>query len=182
MCRLFRSIIILCTFLLEGCEEKNVIRTNLYSFMDTEVVFPDKAFLVVNGTASIAEVDRERPVLVSFFGYKDCYECEIAHLNSKYSLFELADSLQSFHPLLIFAPEEGGMRHTLHNLECEQFPFPVYVTFDDEWIKNCGIPLDSRFHTFLLNGDNHPIFVGDPTATPALMNLFKNKLETMSTK
>ncbi len=177
-----RSILLLLCLLLLllGCGDRRSLRKNLYSFTETAVSLPEKAFLVIDGKVSIAEVEKERPALVSFYGYKDCYECEIAHLNAKYSLFTLADSLQqSFHSLIVFAPEAGEIEHTLHNLQDEHYPFPVYVTMDDDWTSTCGIPTDRRFHTFLLNESNHPVFVGDPTATPALMNLFVKRLKSI---
>lgn len=170
------SIFIFLLLVSGGCGERKETRRTLYSFMEKEIVFPEKAFLVKNGSVSVADIEKERPVLVSFYGYSDCYECEIAHLNSKYSLFALADSLKSFHLLIIFAPEVNEIKHTLNDLEYEQFPFPVFVTLDDGWIRDCGIPKDRRFHTFLLDSVNHPVFVGDPTASPELMKLFKRRL------
>ena len=131
--------LILISLLLCGCGDRTEIRRTLYAFMDTEVSLPGEAIVINNGEVSKTRIKKDSyPLLVSFYGYNDCYECEIAHLSSKLSHFLLSDSLKSFRPIIIFAPEAEELSHTIHDLELAQYPFPVYVTLDNGWTNNCN--------------------------------------------
>lgn len=57
------------------------------------------------------------------------------------------------------------------------FPYPVYVDFNCSFRKlNTGIPEDVRFHSFLLDKNGHPVFVGNPNANETLNHLFEKVL------
>ena len=42
-----------------------------------------------------------------------------------------------------------------------------------------GLPDDKRFHSFLLDRDGHPVFIGNPTANEQLWVLFKEVLANL---
>lgn len=60
------------------------------------------------------------------------------------------------------------------------FPYLVYVDYSGSFAEtNMSIPEDNRFHSFLLNKEGRPVFVGNPLASDRMMELFKEALESL---
>ena len=95
-------------------------------------------------------------------------------------LYELSDSIGTFRIVTIFAPRQEEYDEVIRQLMVLDFPYPVYVDFDGSFRKaNPCIPEDKRFHSFLLDKEGHPVFVGDPLASDRMMELFKEALESL---
>lgn len=160
-----------------GCNRDAALQSQLLSFKACKIAFPEKVLVVENGCAAMREMPDYHPFsLVYFLGYKDCFECEIGHLHNLVPVFQKAEADKRFQPIVIFAPEAEEIEHTLRDLKHSVFPYPIYVSLNDEWAKASGIPEDSRFHTFLLDENGHPLLVGDPFASTRMMKLFNKTL------
>lgn len=57
------------------------------------------------------------------------------------------------------------------------FPFPVYIDeFGEFYRQNKDFPSDRRFHSFLVDADGHPVFIGNPLSSEKLWEVFENTL------
>ena len=53
------------------------------------------------------------------------------------------------------------------------FPYPVYVDYSCSFRKlNSFIPDDTRFHSFVIDKNGKPVFVGNPMSGQKMMDLF----------
>ena len=92
-------------------------------------------------------------------------------------------------------PEASLFKMVIYNdsLECQleydgamvdlmrlNYPYALYVDIDGSFEKaNPGLPDDKRFHSFLLDRDGHPVFIGNPAASEQLWMLFKEVLANL---
>ena len=61
------------------------------------------------------------------------------------------------------------------------YPFPVYIDKNSSFkSNNKTLPKDARFHYFLINSRNLPIFVGNPLSNQQLNELFINVLNVIN--
>ena len=165
-----------------GCQKESeeliAIKQLLVSFMNCNINFPERVVVVEKGTVMLKEMPVfQEPVLVYFMGSKDCFECEIAHLQDLIPIFRKAEKDTRFQVIIILAPEDGYLDHVLHDLNLAVFPYPIYVSLNSEWARQSGIPGDPRFHTFLLDENKHPCLVGDPLSDKHMMKLFNKTLK-----
>ena len=115
--------------------------------------------------------------MVMYYDSTECSQCRISHLADCLPLYELADSIGVFRVVTIFAPRQEEYNELMASLMKLDFPYPLYVDFDGSFCKaNPGIPEDRRFHSFLLDRDGHPVFVGDPVASGTMWSLFEKAL------
>lgn len=119
----------------------------------------------------------ELPVFVIYHDSLSCNLCQIGHLADITGLYELADSLGIFEVMTIFSPGKEEHNSVVKNLMVRDFEYPIYVDFIGNFRKtNTGIPDNRKFHSFLIDGDGHPVFVGNPVASNELWSLFLKTL------
>ncbi len=107
--------------------------------------------------------------------------CQISNLADITGLYELADSLDIFEVMTIFTPKKEEYDSVVKNLMVHDFEYPVYIDFTGSFRKiNTGIPDDKRFHSFLIDSNGHPIFVGNPVASNELWSIFLNTLVSLN--
>lgn len=117
---------------------------------------------------------------VTYFDSTSCSICQINHLSDFADLYEIADSADMLDYLIIFSPREEEYADVVKELVERDFPYPVYVDSFGEFRRaNAAIPDDKRFHSFLLDRSSHPVFVGNPIASPGLRKLFDKVLDNI---
>lgn len=158
-----------------GCQKAKIADC----FIRQRIIFPSKFLVVENGSIRVGYFEEDvSPKLVYFFGHTDCSECQIVKLTDLLPIFQKAETEGRFLPLIIFAPDAEHLESTLNALKKWTFPHSVYVSMENEWVKESGIPEDPQYHTFLMNRDRLPVFVGNPLESEKMMKLFENHLET----
>jgi len=163
-----------------GCQNKTSIakerlREELVSFRKTEIVIPHDMTVVRHGKLVPFIRQTGLPILVVYIDGQDCTDCRIAHLVEYEPLFQLSDSTGTFQLMVVFSPSEGH-EMVLQKLIDANYRFPVYFDSYSEFSDKNDIPLDSRFHTFLLNAESFPILVGNPLTNPEINKLFHQLL------
>ena len=84
----------------------------------------------------------------------------------------------TFEVYTIFSPSQDEYDDVLEQLVFMNFEYPLYVdVFGDFRRKNTCIPEEKKYHCFLLDKEEHPVFVGNPLANAELMHLFKKVLD-----
>lgn len=117
------------------------------------------------------------PVLILYHDSLSCSMCKISHLSDLSCVYALADSLGTFEVMSIFSPREEEYDELMKNLIYRDFEYPVYIDFSGSFRRrNECIPEEDLFHSFLIDRNGHPVFVGNPGASDDLWNLFNKAL------
>ena len=163
---------------LSGCAEQ-ATRKMLKNFMKETIVLPDDLHSIQDRNMSTESVFKETPVLVIYHDSLACSTCQITHLIDNISLYERADT-SAFQVVTVFSPRQEEYDEVMRQLMILDFPYPIYVDFNGSFRKrNAGIPDDTRFHSFLIDKEGHPVFVGNPAANDNLLKLFDKTLTSI---
>ena len=171
------SLLSLCMIM--SCGHVSLSR-QLKSFCRETIVIPDELTEVCGHSVSqISDKDKEF-CFVTYLDSTSCSRCQINHLSDFIDLYEVADSVGVLDYLIVFSPREEEYDDVVKELVISDFPYPVYVDYGGAFRKANGcIPDDRRFHSFLLDSDGHPVFVGNPVASRELWNLFEKTLDNL---
>lgn len=166
-------LIILSVFIV-GCKgKKQQIRDTLLKFETTTIELPEKALVIKDGLLSVSFIPSDSLLqYVLYYGPEDCSECAISHLMEKSAIFDLADEMGTFVPIIVFSPVPEKAEELRNSLIQRAHTFPVYI--DTEGIlQEQGIPEDRLFRSFLLGKQGKPVFVGYPLANQKMEKLFR---------
>ena len=175
--RLHIFTITIILLFVSGCSNHK-IRHELRAFQRSEVSLSFELERVLDRNIGIESPGSGAVSMVMYYDSTECSQCRINHLSDCLPLYELADSIGTFRIVTIFAPRQEEYDEVMASLMKQDFPYPIYVDFDGSFRKaNRCIPEDKRFHSFLLDRDGHPVFVGNPVSSEKMHELFKRALE-----
>jgi len=157
---------------ISACSEQTKLSQELATFMNQTIAFPKHFLKVESGKVELSRVDLDKQILVLYSDALSCNLCLINHLHEKIPIYELADSLKTFTAMTILSPKEEEFEEIITGLLDRNFNYPVYIDTGDFSYLNTCIPEDHRFHSFLINQEKKPIFVGDPISSINLWDLF----------
>ena len=119
-------------------------------------------------------------MMVVYYDSTVCNMCQISHLYDQVQLYELMSFSKDCEIVTIFSPVQEEYDIVMAELMRIDFPYPIYLDFNKSFEKaNPGLPDDKRFHSFLLDRDGHPVFIGNPTANEQLWVLFREVLANL---
>ena len=173
---LFVSLSVLMT----SCGEYGVSR-HLRDFMDSTISIPNDIQVVSERhvhqvAASIIAGSK----LVILYDSLECSSCQVGHLYDYLWSYEKLDSIQSCQLMTIFSPRQEEYDEVVRQLMVLNFPYPIYVDMSGSFRKiNKCIPDDKRFHSFLLDKNGKPVFVGNPMSGPRMMELFMEAVSNL---
>lgn len=79
--------------------------------------------------------------------------------------------------LFIFSPSPENANDVIEDLIRYKYPYLVWIDSQGEFAQmNQHIPNLIHFHTFLLNSNNYPIFVGDPVVSEGMMPVLEKAI------
>lgn len=120
------------------------------------------------------------PKMIFYFDSLECNHCRIEHLLDYHIIYKTTENAPEFDVMIIFSPRQDDYDSVVEELMIHDFPFPIYIDFNGEFRKqNYFIPSDRRFHSFLLDGSGHPVFIGNPIASDSMSSLFDRALEEL---
>lgn len=171
-CRLFVLISILSASAM-SCVEKTKVSKTMSRFIESEIIIPNDLDCIYKRDVNKIRKDLLKPFkYIIYYDSLDCTSCKMAHLANIYPLYEMADTC-NFSVLTIFSPQKSQIDTLRLQLILSNYPFPVYIDGTGTFIKeNIAIPSDKRFHSFLVDDNYVPIYVGNPLANDRLMELF----------
>lgn len=168
--------------LLAACSE-NGVRREMKHFIQSEITFPETMERVNNGSFGVDTLQIDRPVLIIYYDSTECSSCKITHLTDLEPVYELYDSLGTFDVITIFSPPDEEQINVLEKLMMLEYPHTVYIDFAGAFRDaNDCIPADKRFHSFLLDSGRKPFYVGNPTGSEQLWNLFTQAVSILDMK
>ena len=178
--KLLILIIFLC-ICITSCNEKATVKRIMTDFVESEIVIPNDLECIYRRHADKIKLDTlEQLKLIVYYDSLDCSSCRISHLSDIYPLYEMADT-SNFSVLTIFSPREEDLAEVRNLIQILNPPIHIYIDSDGSFSKlNESIPSDTRFHTFLIDANNKPVFVGNPLSDSNLKGLFKKVLYNLN--
>lgn len=155
-----------------GCTNTPVLNYTLKKFMNSSVSLPDSVIMVKDGLVSQSKLPSDSLRLVYVYDKNDCYSCAVTHAFDLCNLY----NQDIYTPIILFSPPKQKFLETISLIQKAEYDFPIYLSSDDKWLKRSHIPRDGRFHVFLINQDNNPIFVGDPVRSGQSYDLLNDIL------
>lgn len=115
------------------------------------------------------------PSLVMFVDQSQCSECRLRRLSDYRFLLRLED--RGINVLFIFSPGSENVNEVLEDLIGYKYPYNVWIDAQGEFARmNRHIPDLINFHTFLLDSNNFPVFVGDPVVSDGMMPILEKAI------
>lgn len=160
-----------------GCERYH-LRKSLERIMDSTIVLPSEVSMAFDGeVVPIPDSLNNVPKMIVYVDSTGCSMCRLMRFDVYKSLFDMSRATRAFEMVLLVA---GGkiegipISRIISDLE---FTFPVYIDEKCTFLKdNPSIPNDTRLQSMFVNEAGNPLFVGDPTHSQLIMNLFTEAL------
>lgn len=153
-------------------------------FKNTKICFPAELLIVNKGIISSTKGDMSgKETLIIYYDESECSACVINHLAESVNKYKTISKSNGCNVVILFSPLPENAQKVLINLIDAHLNFPIYIDQYGEFRSlNPRIPDDKRFHSFLLNKNGYPIYVGNPLNSQKLFDIFIKTLETYSTE
>ena len=168
-------LLMLC--LLAACQDSDKQRlTRLVEEWDgKEVVFPPQAVFTVQGKDTVAFRWQDSPYrIVTYVDSIGCASCKLQLPKWKQLMVE-TDSLFGkgrLEYVFFFHPKD--VRELSYLTRRDGFTHPVCFDREDAFNRLNRFPSEMALQTFLLNGDNRVIAIGNPVHNPLVKKLYLN--------
>ena len=172
-----RLLLFLVLALLSSCAKQG-IRHDLKQMMSQPIVMPDELEKVLADTV-IACVQSASSKCIVYLDSTDCMSCRIEKLVRYTALYNSGNKSPVFDFMVLASPKVEEKKHVTYLIQ-QSAGFPVYIDSHNRFLQlNPYIPRDSRYHSFLTDRNGKIVFVGDPTSSDGLMELFLEALRTI---
>lgn len=174
------SISILCVGLsLVGCGGRIAAITDAMKFLNSTIRFPESMIAVEDGKLTTAKFPVNTPVLVKYYGPEDCAECSLSHVKDNVALAALSKKGNPFELVIIMAPPDEYRGTVIEKLSIMKSPLCIFID-SNYYFESLGvIPKHEKLHTFLLNKEGKPVFLGDPSKDHKSMAQFESELNDL---
>ncbi len=164
-----------------GCKKAR-LRAQLKELMGSTIVLPEKITCVYNGEAfPMPDSIRNKVRLIVYLDSTECASCRISHLESYHHLFHLSEETGAFEVMMLLSNIElYGVPLSRYVMD-QELEHPVYVDVENKFLQlNPSIPVDEKkLHAFLTDEIGVPIFVGDPSVSEGMFQLFMDKVNSI---
>lgn len=167
-------LLILCVSILSACHRE--LTENVSKMMHKSVQLNTADMDIVNQHGNIYNsVDSNNTfTLVVFNDESDCMSCKVSKLNEWHRfLTQVYDAHHGVNVCYIFSPNNENISNVRTLLSEQNFRHPVFIDSNHIFKKaNQWIPLESMYHTFLLDKDNKIVLVGNPLQNQKINQMF----------
>jgi hypothetical protein len=177
----YLRLIICCIGGLVACDNKKLYR-ELELFTSKEIIVPNFMRQMIAGKDSILLNASDKTVkLIVWVDSVSCSTCRVDKMLEYTETIRFYEETGGdFVPIFVFSPPRAKIRNVLLRLNMSQFEYPVFIDEHQAFqAENPHIPVDSRFHTFLLNKNGKVVLVGDPVNNLPLWELYKTTIITL---
>jgi len=160
----FCPVLCLITILinyLSSCDSNASERIRLGDFTKEQIKIPDKLLCIEGSCLKDTTLSRSKRMVI-YIDSQECSICRIDNLGCYIALMRLCENY-GVDFIILFSPRTEQLYGVIKHLLDIRYPFPVYI--DNEAVfatSNEHIPSSQEYHSFLLNENNYPIYVGDP--------------------
>lgn len=169
--RVITSLLLLT--IISSCVERRKVKDIMLEFVSSDIIIPDDLDCIFNAETSASYIDTLKSnKLIIYYDSLDCSSCRISHLFDLYPLYTIADT-SDFSVMTIFSPKKSEVENTRFQLMLINHTIPIYLDKNGSFaqLNNC-IPADQRFHSFLIDENAKPVFVGNPLSNIRLKKIF----------
>lgn len=169
--RVITSLLLLA--IISSCVERRKVRDIMLEFVSSDIIIPDDLDCIFNAETSASYIDTLKSnKLIIYYDSLDCSSCRISHLFDIYPLYTMADT-SDFSVMTIFSPKKSEVENTRFQLMLINHSIPIYLDKNGSFAQlNYCIPTDQRFHSFLIDENAKPVFVGNPLSNIRLKKIF----------
>lgn len=186
MSRLICFTIILISLLCLSCNSfnKKQILQDASSLYNQIITFPTN-MICFNGT--IKDTLPTTTEIARIIVWCDSTECSLCTFKGMYHYDNFynycIDSINiDIRIEYIFSPSQKDLDLIIQNMKAIRPTYTVYIDSEsDMYNKNSFIPIDRRFHVFLLDKNNVVKAVGSPLINNAMRDLYINQLKLLDT-
>lgn len=147
--------------LFSSCQFVNDYRT-IRSMKRSTIVFPEEMLVMRNHDLSFGHPNCDSLLFIVYFDSgDDCLPCVTTHLPDLNELNSYLAALGVKFSLII-TPDEENYSTLIDDIRRPHISYPLFVDSDKFFKNNNAIPKDEKFHGFLLDVINVPIYVGNP--------------------
>lgn len=171
------TLIFLLTILI-SCNNIKTTRI-VKAFKQEIIVMPTEMIKITDGTVtSIKNYTFETRTLIQFYDESDCSSCTISHLSDNIARYKYLSDSTNCDVVILFSPLADDVQDILADIIDCGFEYPIYLDQYGEFSKlNPIIPQDKKFHSFTVNRDGQPIFIGNPLNNQKLWEIFIKTVE-----
>ena len=176
-------LIALCflIFVATGCKKAR-LRAQLKDLMASTIVLPEKISCVYNGEIfPMPDSVRNKVKLIVYLDSTECASCRISHLETYHHLFHLSEETGAFEVMMLLSNIElYGMPLSRYVLD-QELEHPLYLDDENKFLQlNPSIPTEEkRMHAFLTDKIGAPIYVGDPSVSEEIFQLFMDTVNSI---
>ena len=167
---------------LSGCGEQGNTLREYIRFSHTRISLPKKMIRVVNGQVdSINNYSPSRPVLVRYYGSKECTDCAFSHMRDNLKQLFLSKQEETFDFIVVMAPPEDVREKVI--ARAKEMSLPLTIMVDDSYYLEAqnGFPSSPSLHSFLLDLGGRPVFIGSPYRNNKTLSKFHRRLDALHT-
>lgn len=124
---------------------------------------------------------RNKVKLIVYLDSTECASCRISHLETYHHLFHLSEETGAFEVMMLLSNIElYGMPLSRYVLD-QELEHPLYLDDENKFLQlNPSIPTEEkRMHAFLTDKIGAPIYVGDPSVSEEIFQLFMDTVNSI---
>ena len=172
---LFLLLGVLCLVSCKESEKERIARL-VNEWEGKEILFPQNPIFTIQGkdTVDFDFLNSEYKI-VTYVDSTGCTGCKLQLPRWKEFMTEVDSLMNNSIPFIfVFHPKNvKELRHTLRNYS---FNYPVCFDEMDDFNKLNRFPSDMTFQTFLLDGSNRVVAIGNPILNPNVKKLYLKTL------
>ena len=158
-------------------EKKGELAQMAEAFAKEKIEIPDGLIQVYEGETRPVKIKKDQPKMIYWFDSTQCSMCNAKRLKTLDSLYVLSETVSPFDILLVFSPKTRDVKTTLETMSLYDLAHPVLVDVAQSFIQsNPALVNYPFFHQFYVDKNGHPRFVGDPTSSDVMRDLFISKI------
>lgn len=173
-------VLVILLLSIQSCREIKVASI-LKNFQNSEIIVPEDIIRINKGKVDVEPLLGQRAKLVVYVDSSSCSSCQIAHLEMFDNLFALADSTGLFDLIIMFSPSADNASEVLDMICKKKYKYPLYFDVAGKFasLNQQVIPIQKEYHTFLIDREGTPIFVGNPNQSERLYKVFIKSLSLL---
>jgi len=173
--KLIRGIILICVFFLHiSCDQRAHITVSVNDLYGTQIQLPLEQMLCWKYDNTFDSYLKGTPCkkMIVYADSTECSMCFLRHLSTWYDMVKLEKNV-NIRFVFIVESSKGDADFLYRNMQITQLNHPIYIDSLNAFRHaNPSFPIESMFHTLLLDEENKVILVGDPTRNERINNLF----------
>lgn len=178
-------IALLCLFaVVSNSCKKARLRGQLKELIASTIVLPERIRCVYNGDIfPMPDYLRHIPKLIIYVDSTECTTCRISNIGRYHQFFQLSEEKGLFEVMLLFPDiEVSGISVEKYVLDSNVW-YPIYFDIDNKFLElNPSVASDNRLHALLVDEAGTPLYVGDPSASRELFQIFLGTVDKLTNK